>query len=64
MPVYTYKCDNGHEMDDLRKEVERNDPFVCLLCKAEGDDAMMVRAGIELQKRPFVVGGSCIVYKS
>jgi len=64
VPIFTYRCDNGHEVDDLRPRAERNDAFVCSLCRAEGNDAMMVRAGIELQKRPFVVGGSCIVYKS
>lgn len=64
MPIFTYRCDNGHEIDDLRHRDERNDAFVCPSCKAEGNDALMVRAGIELQKRPFVVGGSCIVYKS
>ncbi len=64
MPIFTYKCDNGHEVDDLRPRDERNDPSICAACKAEGVDALLVRAGIELQKRPFVVGGTCIVYKS
>ena len=63
-PIFTYRCDSGHEVDDLRTRAERNDATVCIICKAEGRDALLVRAGIELQKRPFVVGGTCIVYKS
>lgn len=64
MPIFTYRCDSGHEVDDLRPRAERNDAAVCLACRAEGRDALLVRAGIELQKRPRVQGGSSIVYKS
>ncbi len=59
MPIFTYQCDNGHEVDDLRPRSERNEPMPCPECPR-----LMYRAGIELQKRPFVVGGTCIVYKS
>lgn len=64
MPIYTYKCEHGHEVDDLRARDQRNEPWQCEQCRAEGRVAMMNRAGIELQKRPFVVGGTSIVYKS
>ena len=64
MPIFTYKCDNGHEVDDLRPRTERNDAMVCLLCKDEGNDAMLVREGIEHQMRPHVVGGHPSVWKN
>jgi len=64
VPIFTYRCDNGHEIDDLRRRSERNDAFVCEACRAEGNDAMMVRAGIEHQMRPHVVGGHPSVWRN
>lgn len=29
MPLYTYKCPNGHETEELRKIDERDLPAVC-----------------------------------
>ena len=64
MPIYTYQCDNGHEVDDLRPRAERNDAAVCLICKAEGRAALLTRAGIDHQMRPHVVGGHPSVWKN
>ncbi len=66
MPIFTYVCPEGHREDNLRPRKDRNVPYVCERCEADPRHAgnMMRREGIELQKRPFVVGGTCIVYKS
>ena len=32
MPLYEYKCPNGHIHERLRKIAERDEPCTCLLC--------------------------------
>lgn len=52
-PLYVYACPNGHEVEELRREVHRNEPFPCEDC-----NDMMTRKGLELQKRPHVQSGT------
>lgn len=32
MPLYHYRCEDGHGMDDIRKVEERHDAPTCYLC--------------------------------
>ena len=35
MPIYSYKCEDGHETDLLRQFSERKDPVECSVCRKE-----------------------------
>jgi len=35
MPIYQYRCKNGHTHDRLRKMDERDNPAQCLQCDAD-----------------------------
>lgn len=33
MPIYRYRCENGHEEDHLRSVAERDDVALCETCQ-------------------------------
>ncbi len=65
MAIYEYECPNGHRVERLRREADRNEPFVCEECfDSLTLSLLMRRTRIELQKRARVVGGTIIHHRN